>query len=142
MAKIRVGKYVVGKHEASKWLGDDASTAAGVSLGTNQLIKAINGNFASTVAVTGGVTATAGITGPATETHGAGAIGTEIAPSTQIMQIGEEIITEIKLDLTGLFAKGGNQGDAIGLAAGGAAYLIQLADATHGVIVKTEVTCL
>ena len=34
MAKIRVGKYVVGKHEASKWLGDDASTAANLIVGS------------------------------------------------------------------------------------------------------------
>ena len=44
-------------------------------------------------------------------TWGAGAIGTEIAPWTKIIQVGEEIITEIKLDLTGLFAKGGAGGE-------------------------------
>ena len=135
------GKYVVGKHEQDKWLGDDAGRGA-IALGANQLIKANTGTFHSTTATTGVITATGGIAGATSSTHGAGAVGTEIAPSTKIMQVGEEIITEIKLDLTGLFAKGSSQGDAIGLAAGGAAYLIQLADATHGVIVKTELICL
>ena len=141
MAKIKAGKYVVGKHEATKWLGDDAHRE-NVSLGATQLIQAGTGVFNSTVATTGVITATGGIVGATTSTHGDGAIGTEIAPSTKIMQHGDEIITEIKLDLTGLFARGGADGDAIGLAAGGAAYLVKLVDATHGVIVKTELICL
>ena len=134
------GKYVVGKHEATKWLGDDAYNE-NVALASNQLIKATTGNFNSTVATTGAITAPT-INGPTTSTHGAGAIGTEVAPTTTIMNLNEDIVTTIHLDLTGLFAKGGNQGDAIGLAAGGAAYLIKLADATHGIIWKTELICL
>jgi len=133
----KVGKYKIGKHEASLWLGDNAQDGA-VSLGSNQLINASTFTANSTVATTGAITAIGGIAGATTSTHGAGAIGTEIAPSTKIMQVGEEIITEIKLDLTGLFAKGGSTGDAIGLAAGGAAYLCQLTDAVNGVIVKSE----
>jgi hypothetical protein len=105
------------------------------------LIKGTTGTFKSTVATTGAITAPT-INGPTTSTHGAGAIGTEVAPSTKIMQHGDEIITEIKLDLTGLFAKGTAQGDAIGLAAGGAAYLTQLTDAVNGVIIKTELICM
>ena len=141
MGKIRAGKHVIGKHEQTRWLGDDASRGA-VALGANQLIKAGDGFFESTVASTGLITAPGVDIATSAATHGAGAIGTEVAPTTKIMSFGEEIITEIKLDLTGLFAKGGNQGDAIGLAAGGDAYLCQLKDATHGVIVKTELICL
>ena len=43
MGKIKAGKYVIGKHEAAKWLGDDAG--GNISLGANQLIKASTGQF-------------------------------------------------------------------------------------------------
>tara|TARA_R110001583_G_scaffold16711_14_gene68341 strand:- start:462 stop:1163 length:702 start_codon:yes stop_codon:yes gene_type:complete len=137
MGKIKAGKYVVGRLEQEKWLGDDAGRGA-IALGANQLIKANTGTFHSTTATTGVITSIGGIAGATTSTHGAGAIGTEIAPSTKIMQVGEEIITEIKLDLTGLFAKGGAGGDAIGLAGVNGAYICQLTDAVNGVIVKSE----
>lgn len=137
MARVKAGKYVVGKHEQGIWLGDNA-TNGNISLNANQLIKATNATFESTVASTGLITAAGVDIATSAPTHGAGAIGTEVAPTTKIMSFGEEIITEIKLDLTGLFAKGGNQGDAIGLAGVNGAYLCQLKDATHGVIVKSE----
>ena len=43
MGKIKAGKYVIGKHEADNWLGDD--TGGNISLGSNQLIKASTGQF-------------------------------------------------------------------------------------------------
>ena len=53
MGKIKAGKFVVGKHEASMWLGDDAHLG-NISLGSDQLITATTGRFESTVTVTVG----------------------------------------------------------------------------------------
>ena len=55
MGKIKIGKYVVGKHERTMWLGDEAQLG-NISLASDQLITATIGNFQSTVAVTGATT--------------------------------------------------------------------------------------
>ena len=52
--------------------------------------------------------------------HGAGAIGTAVAPATYRWTENGVIITQIKIDLTGL-ASVATANDVIGLAAGGAA---------------------
>jgi hypothetical protein len=74
-------------------------------------------------------------------THGAGAIGTYAAPKTYIRTVNGEIVTTIKVDLTGL-ASVNTSDDVIGLAAGGAAYLLQYIAATHGIVYKIEMSCI
>jgi len=81
---------------------------------------------------------------PAVETaeHGAGAIGTGTAPSTYRWTEGGVIITQIKIDLTGLTC-GGSADDVIGLALGTPpAYIGRNVVATNGVIFKVEMSCL
>lgn len=74
--------------------------------------------------------------------HGAGAIGTAVAPKTYRWSENGTIITEIHVDITGLACKGDAQGDAIGLAAGGDAYIGRYVVATTGVIYRIEMICL
>jgi hypothetical protein len=75
--------------------------------------------------------------------HGAGAIGTGVAPATYRRNENGTIITEIKIDLTGLDSSG-TTNDVIGLAdpGTGAAYIGRNVVATNGVIYRVEVTCL
>ena len=75
-------------------------------------------------------------------TYGAGMVSTEIAPQTSIQTIGGDIVTTMLVDLTALGAKGDAAGDAIGLPAGGAAYLMRYVTATHGILYKVEVAML
>ncbi len=74
--------------------------------------------------------------------HGAGAIGTFAAPVTSRRTENGTIITEIKVGLTGLGCKGDSQGDAIGLVAGGAAYVGRNVVATNGVVYRIEMICV
>jgi len=74
--------------------------------------------------------------------HGAGAIGTAFAPKTFRWIENGDIITEIWVDITGLACKGDAQGDVIGLAAGGAAYIGRYVVADYGIVYKIEMTCL
>jgi len=77
-------------------------------------------------------------------THGAGAIGTSSfgAPKTYIRTENGDIITTIKIDLTGLSSIS-DDNDVIGIKAGApVSYLMQYVAATHGVIYKGEMTCL
>jgi len=76
-----------------------------------------------------------------TTEHGAGAIGTGVAPTTRHYSIDGEIITDIKVDLTGL-ASVAKADDVIGLSTGGAAYIGRNVVATNGVIFKIELICV
>jgi len=75
--------------------------------------------------------------------HGIGLIGTSSfgAPRTYRYTVNGEMITDIKIDLTGLASKN-TADDVIGLAAGGVAYLCHYLTATHGVVYKIELICL
>lgn len=73
--------------------------------------------------------------------HGAGAIGTYVAPRTYRWTDKGVIITQIKVDLTGL-ASVATANDVIGLAAGGAAFIGRNVEATNGIIFKAELSCL
>lgn len=74
--------------------------------------------------------------------HGAGAIGTAAAPVTsRHVDSNGDIVTEIRVDLTGLNSKD-TANDVIGLSAGGAAYIGQYVVATCGVVYKMELICL
>lgn len=114
--------------------------------------------FQSTLATTGAITASGGVTGavtgnitgnltgdltPATEAaeHGAGAIGTAAVPTTTRWIESGVIITQIKVDLTGL-ASVATANDVIGLAAGGNAYIGRNVVATNGIIFKAEFACI
>jgi hypothetical protein len=74
--------------------------------------------------------------------HGAGAIGTAFAPRTYRYTRDGDIITEIHVDITGLACKGDAAKDAIGLAAGGAAYIGRYVTATYGIVYRIEMICL
>lgn len=75
--------------------------------------------------------------------HGAGAIGTSSfgAPQTRRWVDGGIIVTQIKVDLTGL-ASVATANDVIGLSAGGEAYIGRNVVATNGVIFKTSIAVL
>lgn len=72
--------------------------------------------------------------------HGPGAVSTEIAPQVFTQTVDDEIITTIKVDLTGL----GNTNQANGVLglASGAAYLLRYETAVHGILYKVEMSCL
>ena len=74
-------------------------------------------------------------------TYGAGAISTEVAPSTFIQNVGGDIITTIQVDLTGLKKKS-DVGDVIGLDGVSCAYLLQFLSAKHGILYKVEMSCI
>ena len=76
-----------------------------------------------------------------TTEHAAGAIGTGVAPSTTRRIENGTIITETKIDLTGLASKD-TANDVIGLSAGGVAYIGQNVVANNGIIYKAELICL
>ncbi len=96
----------------------------------------ITGNVAGNV--TGNIIATEA--SPAE--HGAGVIGTGVAPSTMRRQENSIIITEIAIDLTGLACKGDAAGDAIGLSAGGVAFIGRNVVANNGIVYKAEILCI
>jgi len=94
--------------------------------------------------VTGDVTITGDLSftdEAASAEHGAGAIGTGVAPATYRRTENGTIITEIKIDLTGLNSKD-TANDIIGLSSGGAAYIGRNVVATNGVIYRIEMCCL
>lgn len=93
--------------------------------------------------VTGGVTGnlTGNLT-PAAETaeHGPGLIGTAAAPETTRWTENGVIITEFKIDLTGLYILGTAADEVIALEAGGIAYIRQNLVAIDGVVFKAELS--
>jgi hypothetical protein len=82
------------------------------------------------------------IQGSTATEHGAGAISTSFAPVTRRYTQNGVIITKIHFDLTGLKVKGDSTGDAIGLGAGGAAYIGRYVTSTYGVVYKAELACI
>ena len=77
-------------------------------------------------------------------TYGVGAIGTGDIGAPELYRFTENgiIITQIKVDITGLACKGDAANDVIGLAAGGAAYIYRNVVADNGIIFKMEVACI
>ena len=73
--------------------------------------------------------------------HAAGVVGTAFTPTTTRRTEDRTIITETKIDLTGL-ASVATANDVIGLAAGGVAYIGRNVIANNGVIYKAELICL
>jgi len=75
--------------------------------------------------------------------HGAGAIGTAFAPRTYRYNLpGNVIVTEIHVDVTGLGQVGTAAKDAIGLVAGGSAYIGRYVTATYGIVYQIEMICV
>lgn len=99
----------------------------------------------TTLAATTGTIPTLAIntvtTAAETAEHGAGAIGTGAGITTYRYSVNGTIITEIKVDLEGLTSKD-TANDAIGLAAGGNAYIGRNVVANNGIIYKIELICL
>jgi len=86
-------------------------------------------------------TVTALVAPTATAEHAAGVIGTAAAPVTTRWTENGTIITETKIDLTGLASKD-TANDVIGLSAGGVAYIGRNVVANNGIIYKAELICL
>ena len=135
MAK-RVGKYKISKREAALSLSEG-------QVFSSTLTSAGAATFSGTFGATGAITPTGAVTGSVNESdgHGAGAIGTEVAPVKSIITLNDQIITTIKLDLTGLKAYN-DDGDIIGKDATDGAYLLQYVTATHGILYKAEISCI
>jgi len=75
--------------------------------------------------------------------YGAGLIDTGALAGPEYRRWTENgvIVNQVKIDLTGL-AGNNDEGDVIGLAAGGAAYLFRQVVATTGVIFKIDMACI
>ena len=111
----------------------EGTTVAGEDLTVDQLT-------ATTATVTTATVTT--LTAPTVAAeHGAGVIGTAAAPVTSRRTENGTIITEFKVDLTGL-ASVATANDVIGLSAGGNAYIGRNVVATNGIIYKMELVCL
>ena len=77
---------------------------------------------------------------PSTE-HGAGAVGTAMAPKTLRGELNGTIITEIHVDLTGLYIKGTTEKDVVGLGTS-AANIGKYVVAKYGYVYRIEMICL
>jgi hypothetical protein len=124
--------------------GDNTLTGNNTFTGTNTFSGSLVASGGVTGAITGNVTGNlVGDLTPAVEAaeHGAGAIGTAFTPTTTRWMENGVIITQIKIDLTGL-ASVATANDVIGLAAGGNAYIGRNVVATNGIIFKTQFACI
>ena len=123
------------------------ANAAALTTGT-EYNEVFNGLGLSTVAITqdvdgqGGAAVT-GVSGGTSlwNSYGAGAISTAAVPVYERRVSGNEVVTTIIMDLTGLANKGDAANDVIGLAAGGAAYIAKYKTGTMGELYKWEAAC-
>ena len=122
----------------------NVANANAAALTTGVQFNEALGGFVTAVSITdtetGGITGTSGGTTLSTS-YGAGMISTEIVPQYTRAKIGRDIVTTVLVDLTGLANKS-DDGDIIGLAAGGAAYFFKYVAAETGIIHKIEMSCL
>jgi len=105
---------------------------------------AVNVESGGAITLASGATLTAAsiISPTVTAEHGAGAIGSAGAPVTSRRTQDGTIITEIKIDLTGL-ASVAAANDIIGLAASTPpAYIGKYVAATYGIVYRVEMICL
>ena len=97
---------------------------------------------ATTLTSTTATIATVAHTATDLNEHAAGAIGTSTAPNTTRYTRDGVIITDIKIDLTGLSTVA-TANDVVALTAGGlACYIGQYIVATYGVVFRIEMICL
>ena len=74
---------------------------------------------------------------------GDGAIGDGVAPSLRRWTENGTIVTQMKIDISGLTGNGADADDVIGLKSGDpVAYLLRNVVSTMGIIYRTEMTCL
>jgi hypothetical protein len=122
----------------------NVANANAAALTTGVQFNQALGGFVTAVSIsdteTGGITGTSGGTALSTS-YGAGMISTEIVPQYTRAKIGRDIVTTVLVDLTGLANKS-DDGDVIGLAAGGAGYFFKYVAAETGIIHKIEMSCL
>ncbi len=109
--------------------------------GFQTVVKAATGNTATAVINSSGEIVAD--FAPVTETaeHGPGAIGTAAAPTTTRWTEAGVIVTQFKIDLTGLKSKN-TAADVIGLASAVDAYIGRNVVATNGIIFKMSIACL
>lgn len=137
---IAIGSEIVWRAVAQE--GTDASiedlTVDTATITTATITTATIAAGTLTTAAIGGLVLT-----PAAVTaeHGAGAIGTAVAPSTTRYNMNGTIVTEIKVDLTGLKSKN-DADDVIGKAATAGSYIGRYVVATTGIIYMAELICL
>lgn len=130
------------EQHADKFIVNDGETGASVF---DDVTIGGAATVAETLTVTGAFTANGGTTITQTAEsaeHGAGAIGTGVAPATYRRTENGIIITQTKIDITGLACKGTAANDVIGLAAGGVAFIGRNVVATNGIIFKAELSCI
>jgi len=124
----------------------DLETGTAVSK-SNFINPAFNGLGISAVSIintSGGEGVITGeLSGTAASTsYGAGAVGTGAgAPQYARTMVGDIIMTTIRVDITGLKAKGGNAGDAIGLGTT-PAYIYKNVVAENGIIFRQNIRSL
>ncbi len=118
----------IGANYRWRVIGHEGTNVAGEDLTVDQLTAAT-----STITALNAPTVSA--------EHGAGVIGTAAAPVTSRRTVNGDIITEFKIDLTGL-ASVATGDDIICLAAGGVGYIGRNVVATNGIIYKMEMICL
>ena len=121
------------------------ANAAGLTFGT-EYNKVFEGLGMSTVAIRedkfGGIIGDkAGTTDSTSYGEGIIGVGTATVPRYHRYKQGQDIITTMTMDLTGLTSKN-DVDDIIGLAAGGAAYFYKRVDSVNGEIYKIEMSCL
>jgi hypothetical protein len=132
----RFGKF---KGLTDKW--NVLSTMDGGSINGPVSVEGAT-TFSSTLGVTGDITATGGIKGASVARQGTdGLAGTGTAPTVSILTTQDEIITTVKIDLTGL-GQSNDVGDVIGRTGVNNAYMFTYAAATHGVFHKIEISCV
>ena len=101
----------------------------------------------ATATFTGNVSALTRSTGDiavVASTYGPGAIGTGTIGAPELYRFTENgvIVTQIKVDITGLANVGTAANDVIGLAAGGAAFIYRNVVADNGILYRMEVACI
>ncbi len=142
MTKIKAGKYVVGKHESTMWLGDDAHRG-NVSLGATQLIKATSGKFSSTVAVTGITTLNSTLVLDTYDGAAAGAGIDAASPTIKVGSVNGIVTTRIFIDIGGgSIVSSGDANDTIGEEGVTGTYLTRLTTAVNGMVYAGQMTCL
>ena len=115
-----------------------------IRLAVDDMIKVVASDgigtlMVASISAAGAVTTSGGVAAAAE--HGAGAIGTAATPTTSRRSENGVIITQTKIDLTGLTSVA-TANDVIGLSGGGVAFIGKNDVAVNGVIFKVELSCL
>jgi hypothetical protein len=104
---------------------------------TTSAVATFTGNVSALTRNTGDIAVSA-------TTYGPGAVGTGAIGAPQLYRFTENgvIVTQIKVDITGLTCKGDAANDVIGLAAGSPAFIYRNVVADNGVLFRMEVACI